>query len=187
MPEDTNNNSQNEQEEELIFEEDMIGETDMIKKLKTHLKVCRQEKQDYLNGWQRSQADCINIKKRFDEDKQAFSSYATVAFIEDLLPVLDSFDMAFKDTTSWESVPENWRKGVEYIHTQFYSVLENYNVKELSPIGQQFDPNKHNSIEILDTNKEEEHNVVLSVLQKGYEHNGKIIRPPNVKVGNYTE
>jgi len=186
MSEDTNNNSQNEQEEEVIFEEEMLGETDKIKKIKAELKNCKKEKQEYLNGWQRCQADCINIKKRSDEEKKDFSSYAVKGFIEDLLPVLDSFDMAFKDTASWESVPENWRKGVEYIRTQFQSVLDTYNVKEIVPLGEKFDPSIHHSSEVVETDKEEEHDIVVGVLQKGYEHNGKVIRPPNVKVGNYT-
>lgn len=186
MSEDTNNNSQNEHEE-VIFEEEVVAETDTIKKLKEELKLCKTERQTYLDGWQRSQADCINIKKRFDEDRVSFNSHATTAFIENLLPVLDSFDMAFKDTQSWESVPENWRKGVEYIHMQFNSVLDMYNVKELSPLGSQFDPNIHNSIELVEVKEESKHNTIIEVLRKGYECNGKIIRPPNVKVGNYTK
>lgn len=180
-----NKHNEHNESEEIIFEEEVIAETDKIKKLKDDLKKCKSERQEYLDGWQRSQADCINIKKRFEDDRKSLIKFANSEFIEELLPVLDSFDMAMKDKKSWEELPENWRKGVEYIHTQFHSILENHKVKVLNPIGEKFDHNRHNSIGVTEVDSKDKHELITEVLQKGYEQEGKIIRPPNVKVGEY--
>jgi len=171
-----------EDEDDVVFEESEEFQKESaskVKSVKEDLKKMKSERQEYLDGWQRSQAELINLKKRHEEDKKSFTKYATENFINELIPAMDSFDMAFRDKDAWEKAPENWRVGIEYIHNQLSSALENNGLNIINPIGEQFDHNLHNSIKTV-PGKEGK---ILEVLQKGYELNGKVIRPANVVVG----
>ncbi|MCI0619858.1 nucleotide exchange factor GrpE [Candidatus Wolfebacteria bacterium] len=157
------------------------------KKLREELKQAQKDRQEYLAGWQRAKADLINFKREAEEEKKRFARFATEDFIQELLPAMDSFDMAFRDTVAWEKGDPNWRKGVEYIYAQLLSTLEAHGVKQLNPLSEPFDPNIHDSIgstAVADKNKD---GVVVEVVQKGYELGGKIIRAPKVHVGEFTK
>lgn len=156
-----------------------------LKKLREKLKIAVAEKQQYLDGWQRSKADFINFKKRQEEERKEFIKFSKEEIISDIIPVLDSFDLAFGNKEAWEKADKNWRVGVEYIYSQLVSVLANHGVKQSNPIGEKFNPSLHEPTENISTNKKEEDGVILAVLQKGYELNGKIIRPAKVKVGEF--
>ena len=120
-------------EDDIVFEETdgegqgMLGKgsIEKMKKLKDELKACQKEKQEYLDGWQRAKADFINARKEEDKNRLQLMQFAKEGMLHEILPVVDSFDMAFRDKDAWARVDENWRKGVEYIHQQFVSILEN--------------------------------------------------------------
>lgn len=181
----------NEDMDDIVIEPDSEDMGDLskaetkLKKLKNDLKICKKEKQEYLDGWQRDKADFINAKKEQEESKKQFISFAKEGILHDILPVADSFDMAFSNKEAWESVDKNWRNGVEYIYSQLISILENNGMKAINPMGEEFDPNKHSSIESIEVDKKEDDHKVVEVLQKGYSLNGKITRVAKVKVGKY--
>jgi molecular chaperone GrpE len=152
-------------------------------KLKKELKKCQEEKQEYLDGWQRIKADFVNLKKRSEQDKKDFAKYANENFILELLPALDSFDQAFKNKEAWERADANWRTGIEFIYSQLTSVLENHGVKEVSPMGEIFDPQLHHSVEMVEVEDEKNDGKIVEVIQKGYSLGDKTIRHPSVKVG----
>jgi molecular chaperone GrpE len=119
-------------DDEIVYEEDSNEPTQSsfsknpdskLEKIKKDLKKCQEEKQEYLDGWQRAKADFVNLKKRSDEEKKEFAKYANEQFITELLPALDSFDQAFKNKEAWEKADKNWRTGIEFIHSQLVSVL----------------------------------------------------------------
>lgn len=153
-----------------------------IRKLKEKLKQTEKEKQEYLDGWQRAKADFVNFKKREEDSKDEFTKFAREALIADLLPVLESFDMAFSNKEAWQKVDPSWRTGVEYIYTQLSSVLRDNGLTEIDPIGKQFDPNEHTSIGAEITTDPSLVHKVASVIQKGYRLSGKMLRSPKVKV-----
>jgi molecular chaperone GrpE len=173
--------------EDIIYEEDDSSkkEETKLQKIKKELKVCQAEKQEYLDGWQRSKADYINLKKRSEEDKERIKSYANEDLILELLSVMDSFEMAFKDKESWNNAPENWRRGIEYIHGQFTKTLEDFSVVAVNPLGEMFDPNIHHCAEMVHIEDEGQDGVILEVLQKGYQLKDKNIRFASVKVGEF--
>lgn len=171
-------------DEEIVYEDEAIP-SDRLKKVQAKLKKCVEEKQQYLDGWQRAQADLVNAKKRFESEKNDFAEYSTENFILELLPVLDSFDMAFKDDKAWNEAPESWRKGVEYIYTQLSNALENHGVVALKPLGEEFNENEHQSTEVVDVDKEEDDHTVVEVVLAGYRIGDRIIRPAKVKVGKF--
>ena len=169
---------------DVVSEEENEVPQVLIKKIKEKLAICEKEKQEYMNGWQRERADFINYKKRSEEEKKEYIKFANESLLEEMLTVLESFDMAFMDKEKWNSVPENWRVGVEYIHSQLVKVLDDNGLKEFTPkVGDKFDPALHVAEEVSPTDKKEEDNTILSVKKKGYMMNGKIIVAPKVVVG----
>ena len=160
--------------DEVVYDDEDVP-ADKIKKLREKLKKCENEKQEYLTGWQRAQADSVNIKKRVEEEKASFAKYATENIVMDLIATLDSFEMAFKGE-AWNNVDDNWKKGIEYIHSNLLNTLKNHGVEEMNSLDEAFDPNKHHAVE-------GSHGTIKEVVRKGYSLNGKVIRPAEVKVG----
>lgn len=153
-----------------------------IKKLKEKLKQIEKEKQEYLDGWQRSKADFVNYKKREEEGKGEFMKFAREGMISDLLPVLESFDMAFANQEAWKKVEPSWRVGVEYIYNQFSTILKENGLTEVNPVGAQFEPKEHTAIGSIETDDSTQVHKIAAVVQKGYMLNGKMVRSPKVKV-----
>jgi molecular chaperone GrpE len=91
--------------------------------------------------------------------------------------------MANKET--WEKVDKNWRIGVEYIYFQLKMVLNDAGLEEINPLGKEFDINRDEASEYVPVEKESDHHKVVAVVQKGYTLNGKAMRPPKVKVGEW--
>lgn len=158
---------------------------DALKKLREKLKTAVEEKQKYLDGWQRDKADFINARKRDEEDKKQLLKFAEAGLISELIPALDAFDMAMNNKEAWEKADKNWRTGVEYIYSQISGTLQNHGLAKIDPKGQLFDPAHHHSVAVIPTGRKDEDGVVLEVVGYGYTLNGKIIREPQVKVGEY--
>lgn len=169
-------------ESEQEYDEEHIQ--DALKKTKEKLKEAEKTKQEYLDGWQRTKADYINSKKRDEESAKELVKFANSNLIAELIPVLDSFEMAFSNKESWEKVAPEWRKGVEYIYSQLLSVLTSNGISQLNPTGQHFDPNVHESVGLVETKNKDEDGKILEVIQKGYLLNGKHVRTAKVKVGH---
>lgn len=173
---------------EFEFNED--GEEDLkktLKKLRADLKACQAEKAEYLIGWQKERADFANYRKQEEDRKMMFSESVRERILTKFLTVIDSFNMAFANKESWDKVDENWRKGVEYIYSQMNSIFEEYGVKEIGKIGEAFDPNIHESIETIVTDKKELDHTVITVIQKGYQLGERVMRPARVNVYEFKE
>jgi molecular chaperone GrpE len=93
--------------------------------------------------------------------------------------------MAFSNKESWEKVDKNWRVGVEYIYSQLISILEQNGFKAFDPLGKKFDPMRDHAIETVKVTDPSQDNLVVEVIKKGYELNGKIVSPASVKIGEY--
>lgn len=176
----------NEDIDDVVFEDENenIG-TDTVKKLREKLKKCVEEKQEYLDGWQRSKADFINAKKKEEEFRAGLVSFAKEELILDLLSSIDNFEMAYADKDVWESVDKNWRVGIEHIHSQLLKTLLEHGLEQFDPLGEQFDPTRHDSVESVVTDKKDDDGKVMEVMQKGYILSNRVIRPAKVKVGKY--
>ena len=176
--------------EVLEFEFNEDGEEDLkktLKKFRADLKEAQKQKEEYLTGWQKERADFINYKKQEDERRTMFSESMRERILTRFLSVIDSFNMAFANKEAWEKVDENWRKGVEYIYTQMNTIFEEYGVKAIGQEGEPFDPNIHQSIDVVETDKKEQDHTVAVVIQKGYKLGERVIRPARVNVYEYKE
>jgi molecular chaperone GrpE len=178
------------EEDDIIIEEEEHPESSFknskdskLKKLEEELVICRKEKQEYLDGWQRSKADFINARKRDEEDRKNILKYAEANIISELIPTLDAFDMAMMNKEVWEKADKNWRTGIEYIYSQLKGTLESRGLQKIDPTGADFDPNLHHSVAVVKTDSAENDGKVLEVVAYGYSLNGKIIREAQVKVG----
>ena len=165
-------------------------EKDIISSLKAKLKVCDQEKREILEETQRVKADFLNARRRLEEERLKDRERAVTNHVERLLPMCDSFQMAMADKEGWDKADANWRKGVEGIYSQLQSILNSYNVRIINPIGQTFDPYKHEALSNITVNDEKQHDKIISVIQMGYEIQRadgmiEIVRPARVAIGVY--
>jgi len=182
--------SEPEDSEVLEFEFNDDGEEDLkktLKKLRSSLKQATGEKEEYLTGWQKERAEFANYRKQEDERRMHFSESVRERILTRFLSVIDSFDMAFANKEAWEKIDENWRKGVERIYTQMNTIFEEYGVKAIGKVGETFDPNIHQSIDLIETDKKELDHKVANVNQKGYKLGERIMRPARVNVYEYKE
>jgi len=169
-----------------VDSDNLTDPKEKIAKLKKKIKEIEAQKNEYMNGWQRERADFVNFKKRAEEEKKDYVRFANENLLEEMLTVLESFDMAFMNKEQWNSVPENWRVGVEYIHSQLVKILDENGLKEFIPkIGDKFDVNLHIAEDMKPVEKEKEDNTITAVIKKGYIMNTKVIIAPKVVVGEF--
>jgi len=159
--------------------------TEVVKKLREKLKKVEAEKMEYLTGWQRAKADMVNARKREEDDRKGFAKYANEGLIAEIIPVLDSFDMAIGNKEAWEKADKNWRMGVEYIYSQLIKVLKDHGVTEINPVNEKYDHNVHEAVSYEPVTDEKLDQQIVQVIQKGYSLNGKVLKAPKVKVGEF--
>lgn len=171
----------------IEVEDDIVeesGQQDKLKKMRNELKEAKQEAKDNLDGWQRARADYVNLQKQIDSERSQIRKRAVESILSDLLAPMDNFSMAMANKEVWESVDEKWRVGIEYIYSQFQKVLEDNGVTEVQA-KDIFDPELHDPLEIVETDNEKEDGKIIQVMQKGYQLDGKVIRPAKVKFYKY--
>lgn len=154
-----------------------------LKDLREKLKKSDAQKLEYLTGWQRDKAEFVNARKRDQERQKELVKYANEELILDILPVLDSFEMAKANKEAWEKVDKNWRVGIEYIQSQILAILQKNGLTELNPIGAEYSPLEQEAIEMVSVENKDQDGKVVAVINKGYKLGDRVIRPPKVKVG----
>ncbi len=161
---------------------DELAGSAQIKKLQEKIKSLEKEKTEYLDGWQRARADYANLQKSTDEDKKRFKELFAERFVEDLIPVVDSFSMAMGNKEAWEKVEPTWRTGVEYIYNQLMAALQGHGLTLIGEPGEVFDPTLHEAISEHETDNPANDHTVMSVIQKGVKLADTVIRPARVVV-----
>ena len=125
----------------------------------------------------RAKAETENTRRRAQTDITNAHKYAAENFAESLVPVKDSLEAALQDQSA---SPETLRSGVELTLRQLVSAFERAKISEVNPAGAKFDPHRHQAISMVDADIEANH--VVSVLQKGYQINDRMLRPALVTV-----
>ncbi len=125
----------------------------------------------------RAKAETENVRRRSQEDVQKAHKFAIENFAENLLPVLDSLEAALADQSSDLA---KVREGVELTLRQLTGALEKGRVVALNPVGEKFDPHRHQAISMVPA--EQDANTVVKVLQKGYIIADRVLRPALVTV-----
>ena len=164
------------EEKKLKKEDALKAETEKLKADCDHWK----------NEYYRAYADTQNLRKSLEKEHREALRYRAEGFIEDLLPILDSFYMALSNEAPTPEA-KNYLIGFQYIYKNLTSVLENEGVVEITPeIGKPFDLNTMNAVDSK-VDPELKENSVTHVYSKGYKLHDRLIRPANVQVSKKEE
>lgn len=150
------------------------------KNKKSETEELKEKLDEAMNGWKRALADYENFKRRSEEDKKELVQYACENLILEILPILDNFQSAYK-TIPKDLENNNWAIGIKYIKDQFENVLKSNGVEELKTVGEKFNPEVHEAIEKVKS--EEEKDMIIEEVVKGYKMGDKVIRAAKVKIG----
>lgn len=153
------------------------GPAEVMPSLEALLKQAELAAQEHHDAWLRAKAEADNIRKRAQTDIANAHKYAIENFSSALLAVKDSLEAAL---ASDNATIDNLKSGVELTLKQLNSVFEKFNLAEINPMGQKFDPHRHQAISVIESDAEP--NTVVRVLQKGYLLNDRVIRPAMVMV-----
>lgn len=145
--------------------------------LARQLEEAQEEAQTNLSGWQRSQADFENYKKREEGKQKEILEFAKEVTIVKLLPTLDALHQGLRQAPA--GVDEKWLAGINATITQLDKVLAEMGVKKIEAIGKPFDPHFHEAVREVTG---DEDGKVVEDLQTGYELNGRVIRPSQVVI-----
>jgi molecular chaperone GrpE len=137
---------------------------------------------EHHDAFMRAKAESENIRRRAAEDVAKAHKFGVERMAEALLAVKDSLDAALAvENTSIES----FKTGVELTGRQLSSVFEKFHVQEINPVGEKFDPNRHQAIAAVDAAQEP--NTVVNVMQKGFVLHDRVLRPAMVTVAKAPE
>jgi molecular chaperone GrpE len=139
------------------------------------------EKDELMQSMVRRQADFENYRKRIERERQDDRRHGVGRLIEELLPVLDSFERALKAHD--DPAYEEYRKGLELIYLKLWDTLARHGLERITAAGKAFDPNYHQAIERVDSDEHPD-GTVLEVLQDGFIYHGRVIRPSIVRVSH---
>ena len=130
----------------------------------------------------RTVADLENFKKRAARERHEGIKFANESLLQELIPVLDNFDMALTASRSSQAnSPKPLQAGITMIHQQLKKVLVDAGLEEVDALGKTFDPNLHEAVSQQETNDAPEGQVVQQ-LRKGYKLRDRLIRPATVIV-----
>jgi len=146
------------------------------------LASLQRERDDLLDTTRRLQADFENYRKRVLREQTDLVERAAEGLLEQLLPVLDSFELAVRNLDVGE-VDDNVRKGIELVYAELSGVVERAGLSRIDALGTPFDPNEHEAVMHDDGDGEPR---VADVLRSGWKLKGRVLRPAMVKVTRKT-
>ena len=146
---------------------------------KADIERLQAERDEYLEGWQRAQADYKNLKARMGEDLVAARTKGVQEAVGELLPVIDNFESAY-GVVPEHLADEPWVKGLEFIRQQFANYLQEQGIEEIQADGA-FDPSLHEAVETVE-NDDVSPGEIVRVSRKGYVMDGSVLRAAGVVV-----
>jgi len=129
----------------------------------------------------RARAEGENVRRRSEVEIDKARKFALNKFTEELLPVIDNLERAIEMADKNDEALKSMIEGVELTLKTMMATVEKFGLKQHNPVGEAFNPEFHQAMSIQES-AEHEPNTVMLVMQKGYELNGRIIRPAMVMV-----
>ena len=154
--------------------------------LKAKLEEAEKKAAEYWDQLLRMKAEMENTRRRTQRDLENAHKYALEKFAVELLPVKDSLELGLQAVEQANGNIDNLRQGTELTLNMLSQAFEKFNLKELNPQGEKFNPEHHQAMSIQE-NAEVEANTVLAVMQKGYVLNDRLVRPAMVMVSKAAE
>jgi molecular chaperone GrpE len=161
--------------------DDSLAAEEAAAVVESDLAELQTERSELVDTLRRVQADFENYRKRVLREQTALVDRATDRLVEDLLPVLDSFEGALVSLQPESPEMEKVLGGVSSIYAQLMGVLEKAGLERIDADGTLFDPNVHEAV-LQDDGTGEPH--VAETMRTGYKLKGKVIRPSMVKVSH---
>ena len=161
-------------------------ELDMIAELSKKLALAEQKVKDQQDSVVRAKAEMENVRRRATQDVEKAHKFALDKFAEGLLPVIDSMELAISHADQEDEALKPMIEGVELTLKSMLTTIEKFGLKPIDPTNEAFDPEKHQAMS-MQAVEGVPANQVIAVMQKGYELNGRLIRPAMVMVSKAAE
>ena len=184
----SNQEQELEQSAELINDEQQTPDvaepavaTDELSALQQQLSAAEAAAQEEKDRALRIAAEMENLRRRAAQDVEKAHKFALEKFTGELLPVIDSLERALELADRNNETLKPMMEGVELTLRAMLTTVGKFGVEQVNPMGDAFDPNRHQAISMVE-NGNVAPNSVIAVMQKGYELNGRVIRPAMVMV-----
>lgn len=161
--------------------EAVVDTDESIESLKQKLEEAEKKASDNWDQLLRTKAEMDNLRRRTQKDLENAHKFAIEKFVSELLPVLDSMELGLDAAAHESSTIESLKEGTEMTLNMLKTAMEKFNIVEVHPHGEKFDPELHQAMSIQE-NAELEDNTVMAVMQKGYLLNDRLVRPAMVMV-----
>ncbi|MGA9573514.1 MAG: nucleotide exchange factor GrpE [Lysobacterales bacterium] len=175
---DGNEENLKEQESEAVEE---AGSDDPMEKLESELQAARLEAIEARQDMLRMQADIENLRKRLVREHEKSRLRTLERFMSDLLPVRDSLERGLEAANDPSATVEALSEGKQLIMKMLTKTMGDHGLQTIDPIGEPFDPEKHEAMTMLTSDQHDE-NTVIDVIEKGYQLHDRLIRPAKVVV-----
>ena len=153
---------------------------DQLVALQEKLAEAQAKSAEYLDGWQRAQADFSNYKKRQSRDQELMENEARARVLKRYLEIADDLELILKNKPH-EGVGAEWAKSIELVDRKLQSYLEAEGLIRIDPLGKPFDANLHEAVTEEESEKHKS-GTVTEVLRPGYLLGERVLRPASVKV-----
>jgi molecular chaperone GrpE len=150
-------------------------------RLRQALAEAEERARSHWEQYLRAVAELDNVRKRAQRDIEAANRYGLEKFAAELLPVRDSLELAVQTADTQEVDARSMRQGQQATLQLLAKALERFGVTPINPVGEPFDPTRHEAM-LAQPSAAAKPNTVLQVVQSGYELNGRVIRPARVIV-----
>jgi molecular chaperone GrpE len=169
---------------EFDVEADEMPDAAAAAPVEADIERLQTERDQYLETARQLQADFENYRKRMLREQTAQIERANESLLEQLLLVLDSFELALGNLEGKSDEVAQVRKGVELVFAELLAVLERAGVERIDALGEPFDPNLHEAVAQVGAEGDEAHPqpVVADIMRAGYRLKGRVLRPAMVKV-----
>jgi molecular chaperone GrpE len=188
-------NATEENTENKTVEAEVSAETELLEaespataiaQLQKELEQANQKAQENWDKALRVQAEMENLKRRTQKDLDDARKYALERFAKELLTVVDSLELGLQAISGDSEEVKKFREGSELTLKQFEAAFAKVNIEIVNPVGQPFNPEHHQAM-AMQPSAEVAPNSVLTVFQKGYLLNGRLLRPAMVVVAKAPE
>jgi molecular chaperone GrpE len=144
------------------------------------LQEVRHQRDEYLDGWQRAQAEFANYKKRVERDRQQVQQNSIANVVRRYLEILDDLERALANQPQ-DKEGADWADGIDLVYKKWLKALESDDIKPMQAEGEIFDPSFHEAIS-QEANDDYESGEIIEVIQNGYMIGDRVLRPARVRV-----
>jgi len=140
------------------------------------IETLKKQSDEYLKGWQTERANLLNYQRDENERISKMLTLNERNIILEILSIVDNFDLTIKNLPKDDN---EYLKGINIVYDQLNSLLKKHNCYSFESINQQFDPNLHEAVEVINDDTKE-NNIIIEEAQKGYKLNDVVLRPAKV-------